>query len=99
MFLFYIQTFSDALLGSYNKIYSTSHITMIITVKVIPKSSRDEVIKISDDQFKIKTTIAPEKGKANKKVIELLSTYFNTPKSNIAILRGKINSLKIIEIN
>lgn len=71
---------------------------MIINVKVTPRSSRNEILKISDNTFKIKVTVPPEKGKANEKAIELLSEHFKTAKSNIKIIAGLSFHDKLIEI-
>jgi uncharacterized protein len=71
---------------------------MKIQVKVISKSSCNKVEKIDDEHYKVKVTIAPEKGKANKKVIDILSEYFNVSKSQIEIVRGKTMADKFIEI-
>ena len=61
---------------------------MLIAIKVIPKSSKNELEQISKDVFKAKITVAPEKGKANAKVIELLSKYFDIARSEIQIVSG-----------
>lgn len=71
---------------------------MIIEVKVIPKSSQNQVVGFEGDVLKIKCTAAPEKGKANAAVIELLSKYYDVPKSAITILRGKTSAKKMVEI-
>lgn len=72
---------------------------MIINVKVTPRSSKNEILKISDSIYKIKVTVPPEKGKANEKAIELLSEHFKTAKSNIKIIAGLSFHDKLIEIS
>lgn len=71
---------------------------MRIYVKVIPRSDRREVIKISDDEYKVKVTAAPEKGKANEQVIDLLARHFEVPKSFVHIAGGRSSKTKIIDI-
>lgn len=71
---------------------------MIINVKVTPHSSKLKLTQISDTIFKAKLTAAPEKGKANDQLIELLSEKLNIPKSKISIKAGKTNRDKLIEI-
>ena len=39
-------------------------------------------------ELKIRVTAAPEKGKANKAVIDILSTILNIGKSNVILLNG-----------
>ncbi len=70
---------------------------MKLTVKAYPKSSRREVRK-EDGIFKVYVTEPPDKGKANKAILGLLSEYFGVPKSNMRIIRGECNRTKVIEI-
>jgi len=66
---------------------------------VTPRAGRNEVIKISEGEYKVKVTAPPEKGKANVAVIELLADYFDTPKSSISIIGGKSTRVKLVEIS
>lgn len=69
-----------------------------INVKVKPSSRSNDVIKLTNNSFEVKVTIPPEKGKANKKVIELLAEYLKVPKTNISIVRGHSSRQKVFEI-
>jgi len=60
---------------------------MLIKVKIIPNSSKNDII-IEDGVIKVKVTAQPIENKANKAMIELLSKKFKVPKSNIEIVRG-----------
>jgi hypothetical protein len=71
---------------------------MRIKVKVKPNSRSNEVSEIEKDYYEVKVSVPPEKGKANKKVIELLSKHFKIPKSKISIVSGELFKEKIIEI-
>jgi uncharacterized protein len=71
---------------------------MKINVKVTTKASRKEIVQIDDDNFKIKITKVPEKGKANDEVIKMLAKYFGVAKSKVKIVRGTTSSQKVIEI-
>ncbi|MFM7075771.1 MAG: DUF167 domain-containing protein, partial [Planctomycetaceae bacterium] len=44
-----------------------------LEVKVVPGSSRDQIVGWLGDALKIKVTAPPEKGKANERVVELLA--------------------------
>jgi len=72
---------------------------MRIHVKVKPNAGRNEVKKISEDFYEVKVSVPPEKGKANERVIELLSKHFRVPKSGINLIMGQKNKEKIIEIS
>jgi len=72
---------------------------MIIQAKITTKAKRNYVQQINDLEFKIFTTAAPEKGIANKKIIELLSEYLKTTKSKLKIISGDTSRIKKIEVN
>jgi len=70
-----------------------------ISVRVIPKSQRAGIVDVFDeDVLKIKVNSAPEKGKANKEVKELLSKEFGVRKSDIEIVAGDTTQNKLIKI-
>ncbi len=71
---------------------------MRIKVKVKPGASKNEVKKIDEYLYEVRTTTIPEKGKANEKVIELLSDFFDVPKSKIKIIKGQASREKEVEV-
>lgn len=71
---------------------------MRITIKVKTNAGRNEVIKVDDGNFEVKTTITPEDGKANEAIIELLAKYFRVAKSKVEIVKGKTSHVKVVEI-
>lgn len=71
---------------------------MKITVKVIPKSSKCEVLKTEDGDYKVKLTAAPEQGKANKQLVDVLSKHFGVSKNKVIICAGHKSKSKIVEI-
>jgi uncharacterized protein (TIGR00251 family) len=72
---------------------------IILTLKVIPKASKTEIVGWLDDgALKIKVSAAPEKGKANAAVCEFLATELRVPRRNVQILRGETSHTKQVEI-
>jgi uncharacterized protein len=71
---------------------------MRIYVKVSPRSSRNEVTKIAEGEYKVKLTAPPVDGEANAMLVEVLAEHFNVPKSLVNIIGGKTAKIKIIEI-
>lgn len=71
---------------------------MRIYVKVTPRAGKNEVVKISEDEYKVRVTAPPKKGKANGAVISLLADYFGTPKSLVEIIGGKSARTKIVDV-
>lgn len=70
---------------------------MKIKLKVNPKSKLEKITLI-DNILHINFSTTPEKGKANKKLIELLADYYKIKKSQVTIIKGEKNKNKIVEI-
>jgi uncharacterized protein (TIGR00251 family) len=72
---------------------------MKIKIRVLPRSSKNEVVgKMADGTLKIKLTAPPVDGKANDALIKLLSEYFNQPKNKIKIVAGATSKNKVVEL-
>lgn len=73
---------------------------MKLAVRVIPRSSKNEIVgTMADGSLKVKLTAAPVDGAANEALIELLSEKFDLPKHCITILRGLKSKNKVVEIS
>lgn len=72
---------------------------MRIYIKVTPRSSQNEMVKISKGEYKAKLTAPPVNGQANKALIKLLADYFGVSKSSITIVGGKTAKTKIVDIS
>ncbi|MFH1286193.1 MAG: DUF167 domain-containing protein [Candidatus Magasanikbacteria bacterium] len=69
-----------------------------INLTIIPRSSKNEIIQLSEDSYKIKLTAAPVDGEANKKLIEFLNKEWKVSKSKITIVKGLKSRNKVIKI-
>ena len=75
-----------------------------LRIKVIPNSNTNEIKEIMTDDsgeetIKIKIKAIPEKGKANAELIKFLSKELEIKKSNISIISGKTDRIKLIRIS
>lgn len=68
-------------------------------VKLTPSARKNAVLGWEDDVLKCSVTTAPEKGKANKALIELLAKTLHIPKTSISVAAGDTNRLKTLEIS
>jgi len=75
------------------------NVPMRIYVKVIPRSSKNEVIRISEGEYKVKLTAPPVEGEANKMLVKILADFFDVAKSSISIIGGKSARTKLIQIS
>ena len=73
--------------------------TLTLHLKVIPKASKSEIVAFqSDGTLKAKLAAAPEKGKANQALRELLATAFGVGTSAVEIISGETARLKRVRI-
>ena len=72
---------------------------MRLLLKVVPKASRDRVVGWVGDRLKVQVTAAPERGKANEAVIEVLAAALGVPRSKVRILAGETSPLKTVEVD
>ncbi|MCX8123381.1 MAG: DUF167 domain-containing protein [Spirochaetes bacterium] len=68
-----------------------------ISVKVIPKSSKNSV-QFEDGILRVHLNAPPVDGKANKALIQLLAHVLGVPKSSVEIIRGEKGRNKQIKI-
>lgn len=71
---------------------------MIVSVKVVPNAKEDSVVGEVEGVLKLRVMAPPDKGKANKAVLELLAKHFKIPKRSIFIKSGHTSRLKQIVI-
>ena len=67
-------------------------------IRVTPHAKQNKVVE-GDGALRVYTNVAPEKGKANAAVIELLAKHFGVAKSKIKIVRGDTTHDKVVEID
>ena len=57
-----------------------------------------DFLEVNKDEISIGIVSEPEKGKANKELIEKISKYFDVPKSNVRIVSGEKSRKKLVEV-
>ena len=66
----------------------------ILPVRAQPGARRNEVRGVQDGALKVCVTQAPEKGKANKAIAEVLAKWLSVRKSQIELISGETASQK-----
>ena len=66
-----------------------------IALKVQPGARRTEIVGFQDDVLRVRVTASPERGKANRAVIELLARTLGVPKRNVTIPLGAESRSKV----
>ena len=71
---------------------------MLIKVRVTPNAKFASVTKISETELEVRVDGVAVEGRANKRLMEILSEHFNVPKSRISIVRGVKSRDKIVDV-
>ena len=72
---------------------------MTIRVKVIPRSSKNEISgELADGTVKVHVTAPPEKGKANEQVCAVLAAHYKVPVRAVQIVTGQTSARKLVRI-
>jgi uncharacterized protein (TIGR00251 family) len=72
---------------------------VVFSVKVVPASSRTAISGLLNGMVKIKVSAPPEKGKANKCLIDLLAKQLGVKTSAVSIITGQNNPIKKIQVS
>lgn len=71
---------------------------ILLHIKVVPGSSRDAIAGVLGTRLKIKVAAAPEKGRANAAVIELLAQILQLPTSAFTLIKGHTAPEKTLQM-
>ncbi|MDE2717448.1 MAG: DUF167 domain-containing protein [Chloroflexota bacterium] len=71
--------------------------TITIEVRVQPKASRNRIVT-KDGIIKIYVTAAPEKGRANSAVVEMIARRLEVPKRAVSIVSGENSRAKLLAV-
>ena len=72
--------------------------TYIQAVKVLPQAQADSVVGWRGEELLVKIRAAPEKGKANRALVEFLAAALDLAKSEIVVLRGETSRHKLVQM-
>lgn len=89
--------FDKGLLMISKKTFEETENALIVRLKIIPNSSKNEII-YDEDNLKVKIMAQPIENRANKSLIEFLAKKLKIAKSNINIIKGELNKEKTLLI-
>ncbi|MFG0247122.1 MAG: DUF167 domain-containing protein [Phycisphaerales bacterium JB052] len=70
-----------------------------LRVKAVPGASRDAIAGMLGDRVKVRTSAAPEGGKANKAIIKLLAKSLGIKPTQVTLVSGQTNPEKMFTIS
>jgi uncharacterized protein len=75
-----------------------SNVQTKVPVKVLPNAARNEILGVQNGVWRIKIAAPPDKGKANKELIDYLSEILAVKKIDLAVLRGHASRDKVVAV-
>lgn len=72
---------------------------MLIRVHVTSNSKEARVTKVGEASFDVKVDEKAMGGRANRRLVEILSEHFKVPRSRISIVRGAKSRDKMVEVS
>jgi uncharacterized protein (TIGR00251 family) len=70
-----------------------------IRVKVLPRSSRNQIAGTENGVIRVKLTAPPIDGKANDALIGFLAKRFRVAKKNVQIISGERSKIKSVRVH
>lgn len=72
---------------------------LLISIKVQPRASKDELAEILGDSLKVRITAPPVDGAANKHLIAFLAKVFKISKSQVTLISGETGRDKRLRVH
>lgn len=69
-----------------------------LRLRVAPGARRSEVVGRHGEGWKVRVAAAPERGRANDEVLDLLADALAVPRSDVALVSGATGRDKIVEV-
>ena len=73
-------------------------VSTTLSVRVIPRSSKDEVAGFSDGTVRIRLTAPPVENRANEALVRFLSRALDVPRGQVEIVAGGTGRRKIVRV-
>lgn len=71
----------------------------LLAVRASPGSRKQGIIGTHGDRLKVAVHAAPEKGKANQAVLDVLAEAFDLRRSQVALVSGETSQTKTVLLN
>jgi uncharacterized protein len=69
-----------------------------LKLRVIPGAGRSEIVGRYGDAWKVRVGAAPERGRANAELLELLSERLGVQRAELSIVSGLATRDKVVEL-
>jgi len=72
--------------------------SVTLTVRIQPRASKNEVLRLENGSLKIRLTAPPVDGAANEALVRFLADRFGVAKSQVEIVSGHTSRDKIMRV-
>jgi len=72
---------------------------VLLSVKLQPRASKNEISGPLGDELKIKVTAPPVDAAANQALIELLANKLDCPRSRVELIHGRTSRHKTVKLH
>ncbi len=69
-----------------------------LTLQVVPRASKNQIVGIQGDALKIRLNAPPVEGKANDALIQFLAEWLGVARAQIEIIAGHTARRKIVRV-
>lgn len=73
--------------------------SVTFTIKVLPRSSRNEFAGEQEGMLRVKLTAPPVEGAANKMLVNFIASKLKVSKSSVEIVSGETGRTKVIRVS
>ncbi len=70
----------------------------LLRLTVVPGAQRTQVVGLYGDRLKIRLAAAPEKGAANRELVDFLARALGLPKSSLKLTVGAQSRSKVVAV-
>ena len=70
----------------------------LLRLTVVPGAQRTLVVGLYGDRLKVRLAATPEKGSANRELIDFLARSLNLPKSSLKLTLGAQSRSKVVKV-
>jgi len=71
----------------------------VLRLTVVPGAQRTQVVGLYGDRLKVRLAAPPEKGLANRELIDFLARSLNLPKSSLKLTLGAQSRSKVVTVH
>lgn len=80
------------------RVFVSERASTRLRVRVSPGARRSEIVGRLGEAWKLRVRSAPERGRANDDVVELLARHLAVPRADVRVVSGHTSRDKVVEI-